>query len=117
MLMNHSSGIADISQPQVDRHCADPHHFVSPEELIQIGAALPRGAVRPPGMVSLYSSVNTIILGRILEKVTNESYASLMRERLLKPLGLDRTKLDTDGSLEPPFFRLFPGCCASELEA
>jgi CubicO group peptidase (beta-lactamase class C family) len=34
--------------------------------------------------------VNTIILGRILEKVTNESYASLMPERLLKPLGLDR---------------------------
>ncbi len=116
MLMNHSSGIADISQPQVDRHCADPHHFASPEELIQIGAALPPGAVRPRGWFP-YSSVNTIILGRILEKVTNESHASLMRERLLKPLGLDRTKLDTDGSLEPPFFRLFPGCCASELEA
>jgi hypothetical protein len=47
MLMNHSSGIADISQPQVDRRCADPHHFVSPEELIQIGAALPRAPFAP----------------------------------------------------------------------
>jgi Beta-lactamase len=54
--------------------------------------------------------VNTIILGRILEKVTNESYASLMRERLLKPLGLDRTKLDTDGLLEPPFSHLCTAC-------
>jgi D-alanyl-D-alanine carboxypeptidase len=110
MLMNHSSGIADISQQQGDLHCADPHHFVSPEELIQIGAALPR-APFAPGDGSLYSSVNTIILGRILEKVTNESYASLMRERLLKPLGLDRTKLDTDGLLEPPFSHGYTDFC------
>jgi D-alanyl-D-alanine carboxypeptidase len=54
MLMNHSSGIADISQPQVDRHCADPHHFASPEELIQIGAALPPGAVRPRGWFPVF---------------------------------------------------------------
>jgi D-alanyl-D-alanine carboxypeptidase len=30
MLMNHSSGIADIGQQQVDLHCADPEHFVNP---------------------------------------------------------------------------------------
>jgi hypothetical protein len=34
-------------------------------------------------MASCISSTNTIILGRILEKVTNQSYASLMSVVLL----------------------------------
>ena len=81
MLMNHSSGIADISQPQVDRHCADPHHFASPEELIQIGAALLR-APFAPGDGSLYSSVNTIILGRILANLKNASHRRFFADGL-----------------------------------
>ena len=108
--MNHSSGIADIGQQQVDLHCAAPHKFVSPEELIRIGAALPR-APFAPGAGSLYSSTNTIILGRILEKVTNESCAWLLHERLLTPLALKRTKLDTDGVLEPPFSHGYTDFC------
>jgi D-alanyl-D-alanine carboxypeptidase len=110
MLMNHSSGIADIGQQQVDLHCADPDHFVNHEELIEIGAALPR-APFAPGDGFLYSSTNTIILGRILEKVTNQSYASLMSERLLEPLRLRRTKLDTDGRLDPPFSHGYTDFC------
>jgi D-alanyl-D-alanine carboxypeptidase len=110
MLMNHSSGIADIGQQQVDLHCADPDRFVNPDELIQIGAALPR-APFAPGDGYLYSSTNTIILGRILEKVTNQSYASLMSERLLGPLRLNRTKFDTDGRLEPPFSHGYTDFC------
>ncbi|MBV8399895.1 MAG: beta-lactamase family protein, partial [Acetobacteraceae bacterium] len=110
MLMNHSAGIADIGQQQVDLHCADPQHLVSPEELIRIGAALPR-APFAPGDGFLYSSTNTIILGRILEKVTNESFASLLRERLLGPLQLSRTKLDTDGQLDPPFSHGYTDFC------
>jgi len=110
MLMNHSSGIADIAQQQLDLHCADPRHLVSPEELIRIGTALPRAPFAPGGGL-LYSSTNTIILGRILEKVTNESFASLMSARLLRPLGLKRTKLDTDGVLDPPFTHGYTDFC------
>jgi D-alanyl-D-alanine carboxypeptidase len=110
MLMNHSSGIADIGQQQVDLHCADPDRFVDPEELIEIGAALPR-APFAPGDGFLYSSTNTIILGRILEKVTNQSYVSLISEHLLEPLRLRRTKLDTDGRLDPPFSHGYTDFC------
>ena len=110
MLMNHSSGIADIGQQQVDLHCADPDHFVNPEQLIEIGAALPR-APFAPGDGFLYSSTNTIILGRILEKVTNQSYESLISEHLLEPLRLRRTKLDTEGRLDPPFSRGYTDFC------
>jgi CubicO group peptidase (beta-lactamase class C family) len=59
----------------------------------------------------LYSSTNTIILGRILEKVTGQSFGALIDERLLVPLALKRTKLDTDGKLDPPFSHGYTDFC------
>jgi D-alanyl-D-alanine carboxypeptidase len=82
MLMNHSSGIAEIGQQQVDLHCADPDRFVNPTSSCRLALHCPR-APFAPGDGFLYSSTNTIILGRILEKVTNQSYASLMSVVLL----------------------------------
>jgi D-alanyl-D-alanine carboxypeptidase len=110
MLLNHSSGFADISMLQLDLHCADPKRLVTPDELIAMGIKLPR-AKFAPGKGSLYSSLNTIVLGRILEKITGESFAALLSERLLKPLALHRTKLDTDGKLDPPFCHGYTDFC------
>jgi D-alanyl-D-alanine carboxypeptidase len=110
MLLNHSSGLPDVSQLQLDLHCADPNKPINTDELITMGAAMPR-APFPPGKGSLYSSLNTIVLGRILEKITGESFEVLIRERLLKPLALHRTKLDTDGKLDPPFSRGYTDFC------
>jgi len=110
MLLNHSSGFADISMLQLDLHCADPKRLVSPDELIAMGIKLPR-AKFPPGKGFLYSSLNTIVLGRILEKIAGESFDELLRERLLKPLALHRTKLDTDGKLDPPFCHGYTDFC------
>ena len=110
MLLNHSSGLPDISKLQLDVRCADPNRFVSPEELIAMGTKLPRASFSP-GKGSLYSSLNTIILGRILEKVTGESFDALITERLLKPLALSRTKLDTSGKLDPPFSHGYTDFC------
>ena len=110
MLLNHSSGFADISMLQLDLRCADPKRLVSPDELIAMGIKLPR-AKFPPGKGSLYSSLNTIVLGRILEKITGESFDALLSERLLKPLALRRTKLDTDGKLDPPFCHGYTDFC------
>jgi D-alanyl-D-alanine carboxypeptidase len=110
MLLNHSSGFADISMLQLDLHCADPKRLVSPDELIAMSTKLPR-AQFPPGKGSLYSSLNTIVLGRILEKITGESFDALLSECLLKPLALRRTKLDTDGKLDPPFCHGYTDFC------
>ena len=110
MLLNHSSGFADISMLQLDLRCADPKRLVSPDKLIAMGIKLPR-AKFPPGKGSLYSSLNTIVLGRILEKITGESLDALLSERLLKPLALRRTKLDTDGKLDPPFCHGYTDFC------
>jgi D-alanyl-D-alanine carboxypeptidase len=110
MLLNHSSGFADISQLQLDLHCADPSRHASPDELIEAGIAIPR-APFAPGKGFLYSSLNTIVLGQIMEKVAGQSFSALMSERLLVPLALHRTKLDTDGRLDPPFSRGYTDFC------
>jgi D-alanyl-D-alanine carboxypeptidase len=110
MLLNHSSGLPDISQLQLDLHCADPAAIVSPDQLIEAGIALPRGTFAP-GKGYRYSSLNTIIVGRILEQITGRSFDDLITERLIVPLGLHRTRLDTDGRLEPPFSRGYTDFC------
>ena len=110
MLLNHSSGLADISELQLDLHCAGSEQTISPDDLIKLGAALPRAAF-PPGGGFLYSSLNTILLGRILEDAAGESFETLLTDRLLEPLDLDRTKLDTDGKLDPPFSRGYTDFC------
>ena len=45
----------------------------------------------PPGTFFHYSNVGYKLLGAILEQVTKQTYPDLVRERILKPLGLDRT--------------------------
>jgi D-alanyl-D-alanine carboxypeptidase len=111
--MNHSSGFADISQVQLDVRCEDAKRNISPEELIARGGALPRASFLP-GQGYQYSSVNTIILGRILEAITGETYAALLQQRLLTPLGLARTKLNTEGELDPPYSHGYTDFCANQ---
>ena len=116
MLLNHSSGLPDISQLQLDLHCADPTGIVSPDELIAAGIALPRETFAP-GKGYRYSSLNTIIVGRILETITGQSFNDLITDRLIVPLGLHRTRLDTDGRLEPPFSRGYTDFCPEPAAA
>jgi D-alanyl-D-alanine carboxypeptidase len=110
MLLDHSSGLPDISQVQLDLRCADPTGIVSPDELIESGLALPRASFAP-GKGYQYSSLNTILVGRILERITGQSFDDLLTERLIGPLGLHRTRLDADGKLEPPFSRGYTDFC------
>jgi D-alanyl-D-alanine carboxypeptidase len=110
MLMNHSSGFPDISQLQLDLHCADATATISPDELIAKGAAMPR-APFAPGKGALYSSLNTVILGRIMEKVEAKSFATLLGDRLIGPLALHRTKLDADGKLDAPYSHGYTDFC------
>lgn len=116
MLLNHSSGIADISSLQLAIKCSDPHEIVVPDVIIDMSAAQPR-APFAPGQGFAYSSVNTIILGRIIEKVTGASYADVLAQRLFEPLGLERTRLDTDGVLQPPYAHGYTNFCAPTLPA
>jgi CubicO group peptidase (beta-lactamase class C family) len=55
------------------------------------------GALRSawaPGTRFEYSNLGYAILGKVIESVTGQDYAEVVRDRLLMPLGLDRTSYE-----------------------
>ncbi|MFM7210609.1 MAG: serine hydrolase domain-containing protein [Actinomycetota bacterium] len=105
MLLNMSSGIGDYLNSNVlgfaEELMKNPKQRYRPDDLIAMGAALPR-EFDVPGSGFAYSNTNTVILARILKKETGTSYAALLKSRLFEPLGLSRSFLDTSGDLQPP---------------
>ena len=49
-----------------------------------------------PGSKFVYSNSNYIVLGAVIEKVSGKRYADLLRERILDPLGMKDSGLDSD---------------------
>lgn len=49
-----------------------------------------------PGTKFEYSNSNYSVLGMVIEKVSGEKYGTLLRRRILEPLGMKDTGLDTD---------------------
>jgi D-alanyl-D-alanine carboxypeptidase len=110
MLMNMSSGIGGPGQVQIERICADPYSPITPDEVIAIGAATPREAYAP-GDGYAYSGFNTFLLGRILEHSTGTDLGTLIDERLMQPLGMERSRFAPDAVLAEPFNRGYSGFC------
>jgi D-alanyl-D-alanine carboxypeptidase len=89
-LMNHVSGYPDYYPLDfVDRRLSKP---IQPDELIRqyAGAQLDF----EPGTRWSYSNTGFVLLGRILEKASGQSMASLMADRIFKPLGMQHTLYD-----------------------
>jgi CubicO group peptidase (beta-lactamase class C family) len=57
----------------------------------------------PPGERAEYSSLNFIVLGRILEAVTGKGYGRILDEALFVPLGMADAFVESDG--DPPIRR------------
>jgi D-alanyl-D-alanine carboxypeptidase len=110
-LLQMSSGIGDHLGDDsfltfLKQMWADPKIVYQPDYLIGVGSALPR-QFDVPGTAFAYSNTNTVLLGRILEKVTGKPYETLLQERIFAPLGLTRTELRTTGGLEAPHPELY----------
>lgn len=102
MLADMTSGLTSYtSDPDWQaEYFADPHRVWSPNELVRIGLSLePQDFA--PGTAFDYSNTNTVLLGKVIEKVTGVSYSKALKERILVPLGLDHT-IFPDGSAEFP---------------
>ncbi len=50
----------------------------------------------PPPRIRLYSDIPAMIIARIIESVSGMSYMSFLRERILKPLGMNETTSTPD---------------------
>lgn len=89
MLLSHTSGLGEYQESLG----MDPKKLTrewAPEELIAV--ANQAGPVSKPGSrLAHYANTNYIMLGRIIEKVTGNSWSHEVESRIIQPLGLEDT--------------------------
>ncbi len=80
----------------------EPQKAWTPEELLAIGFSHPPNF--DPGERFEYCNTNTVLLGVIIEKLTEMSASDAFKQRIFEPLGLRHTSLPdrTDSSIPDP---------------
>ncbi|MBL0099865.1 MAG: beta-lactamase family protein [Saprospiraceae bacterium] len=91
MLLNHTSGIADIIDDQGFYLAVlnNPSHNWTSEELIKY--VFDDEAIFPAGTDVEYSNTNYLLLAMILDKVTGKNHSIALREKILNPLKLSNS--------------------------
>jgi D-alanyl-D-alanine carboxypeptidase len=101
MLGDMTSGVSSYTRDDKwqSEFFANPEKVWTPDELLSIGLALPPQFA--PGAKFDYSNTNTVLLGKVIEKVTGESFADALSQYTLKPLGLDHTSFPGESAAYP----------------
>jgi D-alanyl-D-alanine carboxypeptidase len=105
-LLNHTSGIPDYGRTKEfnESLIADRHRrWTTDEVLALVGEARPDFA---PGTDYLYSNTGYILLGQIIDAVTDSTWAAEVRRRILQPLQLTHTFV---AGMEPVPGGVLPG--------
>ncbi|MGW5122801.1 serine hydrolase domain-containing protein [Streptomyces sp. NPDC004069] len=93
-LLQHTSGIPDVG-PQIsaltsaDGYRTERFHTYTPEELV--GLAMRHPPKFSPGTDWSYSNTNYILAAMIIHKVTGQSWAREVEDRIIRPLDLRDT--------------------------
>ena len=102
-LLTHTSGLADyFGLDGIDALLAHP---VTPAQIVDLFRDRP--LLFAPGSSCTYSNSGYVLLGEIIERVSGQSYADVIRQNILAPLGMEST---TYGPSCPP------GACAVGYE-
>ncbi len=97
-IMNHTSGIADYINSK-DFDITDIKKSYTAEEFVKMGISLPPDFA--PGKGWSYSNTGYVLLGMLIEKVTGNSYAEEVENRIIEPLDLSNTFLPGNSSVIP----------------
>jgi len=90
-LLTHSSGI--IRDYKADEKLNKYPDRQRPEELVRAFSGLPLEF--KPGKKFAYSNSGYMVLGYIIETVTHKSYETVLQEKILSPLNMKNTGIDT----------------------
>ncbi|PFB59233.1 serine hydrolase domain-containing protein [Bacillus cereus] len=97
-ILNHTSGIAEYLKSK-DYDILDIKKIYTAEELVKMGISLPPDFA--PGKGWSYSNTGYVILGILIEKVTGNSYAEEVENRIVEPLDLSNTFLPGNSTVIP----------------
>lgn len=81
----------------------DPVKAWSDDEILAFSLKQP--VAFSPGEKHDYSNANTVLLAKVVEKVTGKPWADAVRSRVIGPLGLKRTTVPADNRMPEPFAR------------
>ncbi|MEC0344817.1 serine hydrolase domain-containing protein [Peribacillus frigoritolerans] len=97
-ILNHTSGIADYIKSK-DFDIKDIKKSYTAEEFVKMGVSLPPDFA--PGKGWSYSNTGYVLLGILIEKVTGNSYAEEVENRIIEPLELSNTFLPGNSTVIP----------------
>lgn len=97
-LLQHTSGLPEYADQIAADAFGAQDMYVSPRDMLDI--ALERPAVFAPGERWEYSNTNYLTLGLLIERVTQRALPDQVDERIVEPLGLDRTYFPLPGERE-----------------
>ncbi len=97
-ILNHTSGIAEYSRSK-DFDIKDTKKSYTAEEFVKMGVSLPPDFA--PGKGWSYSNTGYVLLGILIEKVTGNSYAEEVENRIIEPLELSNTFLPGNSTVIP----------------
>ena len=86
-LLKHTTGLVRTDASTFDTS-------VTAEDIIKAAATTP--LVGKPGEMFVYSNVNAILAGEIIERVSGESWEDFTREHIFKPLEMNTATLSID---------------------
>jgi CubicO group peptidase (beta-lactamase class C family) len=107
MLANMTSGYADyVTNPSFGAASyQNPFRSWTGPELLAYGLSRPMSFA--PGTNWGYAHTNYVILGEILEKVGGKPLATLLSQKILKPLGLTNTVASQTAAIPAPVLHAF----------
>lgn len=88
-LLHHTAGLGDFLVPEFFEH---RERFVDPADYLDLIARQPR--VGEPGKAWNYSNAGYMLLGRIVEKVSRESYVDYVQQHVFAPAGMTASGFD-----------------------
>jgi D-alanyl-D-alanine carboxypeptidase len=107
-LLTHTGGVRNYwDDAFVEQVVVDFNRRWQPEELVAIAASgAPAGA--PDDGYAIYSNTNYTLLGLIIENATGSTLATVLRQRIFTPLGMQETASWEENTLRPQAAGYFP---------
>lgn len=97
-LLQHTAGLPEYADQIAADAFAAQERYTSPRDMLDIALAKP--AVFAPGERWEYSNTNYLVLGLLVEAVTDRALPQQIDERIVKPLDLEHTYFPAPGERE-----------------
>lgn len=93
-LLNHSSGIVNVTELPAFQLGQLNHPLEQPSVTERLEMVYCKPLLFAPGTDFSYSNTNYLLLTVMLEQISGKTYAQLLREEIIEPLGLNQTYFD-----------------------